>query len=335
MKKRLAARFVDATGLRTLLARLLPRDGVVILNYHRIGDGHASPYDRALWSASEEGFDAQLRFLKRSCDVIGLDQLDGALHARRGRHVAITFDDGYLDNYRMAYPALRRHGLPATFFIATGFIDAPKLPWWDEIAACVRRSTATSLDLRDWFEQPVPLGLGDREDTIVALLRKYKSLPCADAQAFLVRLREQAAIAQVDAAEPREHWMDWGMIREMAGGGMAIGGHTITHPVLSALPRERQRDEISGCAQRLQQELGAPMRWFAYPVGSPWAFNNDTKACLEELGVERAFSYYGGVATRHAQRYDVPRIAIESDTEPALFRAVAELPQVFCRRPDE
>lgn len=333
MKKRLAARFASTTGLRSLLARILPREGVVVLNYHRIGDGSRSPYDRALWSASEEGFDAQLRFLRSSCDVIALDQLDQALQARRGRHVAITFDDGYLDNYRLAYPALRRHGLPAAFFVATGFIDRQRLPWWDEIALRVRTSTAAELDLRGWFERPVPLPDGDREGAIVAVLRKYKSLQADDAHAFLTCLREAASCGQ--SGEVQGHWMDWDMIREMAAGGMTIGGHTVTHPVLAALPPERQWEEISGCAQRLQQELGAPMRYFAYPVGSRWAFNDDTKACLDRIGVERAFSYYGGVATRHADRYDVPRIAIESDTDPALFRAVTELPQVFCRRTDE
>lgn len=333
MKKRLAARLVSTAGLRALLARLLPRDGVVILNYHRIGDGSVSPYDRALWSASEDGFDSQLRFLKTDCDVIGLDQLDQALQVRGGRHVAITFDDGYLDNYRLAFPALRRHALPAAFFVATGFIDGQRLPWWDEIALRVRTSESERLDLRDWFAEPVALPAGDREATIVALLRKYKSLQAGDAQAFLVRLREQASCGQ--CTEAPQHWMDWSMIREMAAGGMTIGGHTVTHPVLAALPRERQWDEISGCAQRLQQELGARMRYFAYPVGSRWAFNDDSKACLEALGVDRAFSYYGGLATRRAERYDVPRIAIESHTDPHLFRAVAQLPQVFCRQADE
>src|SRR5690606_9159232 len=133
-KKELAARALATPGIRRLLAAALPGNGVLVLNYHRVGDSSRSRYDRALWSATAEGFDAQVAFLKAECDVIALDDIDDALQRRRGRHVAITFDDGYLDNHDIAFPVLRHHGVPAAFFIATGFIDRRLLPWWDAIA---------------------------------------------------------------------------------------------------------------------------------------------------------------------------------------------------------
>ncbi|WP_417475366.1 polysaccharide deacetylase family protein [Luteimonas mephitis] len=332
MKKNFAARVITGARLRNALARLLPREGVVILNYHRIGDGTSSLHDRALWSATEQGFDDQLAFLKSHCDVIALDDLTDALHTRGGRHVAITFDDGYLDNYELAFPALRRHGLPAAFFIATGFIDRPRLPWWDEIAMLVRTTTAARLDMHDWIATPLQLAV-DREGCINALLRAYKQLGPAPATAFLERLREQTGASGVGPAP--KHWMDWDMIREMAGGGMTIGGHTMDHPVLATLPASAQQQEITGCASRLQEELGQPMDYFAYPVGGRQSFNSDTFACLDQLGTRNAFSYYGGFATRRSHRYDLQRVAIEAHMGQPLFRAITQLPQVFCRRTDE
>jgi hypothetical protein len=68
-------------------------------------------------------------------------------------------------------------------------------------------------------------------------------------------------------------------------------------------------------------------------VGGRDSFNEDTKKCLLEYDVRYAFSYYGGFITESSPRFDMPRVAIEQDTDPDLFRAMVQLPQVFCRRP--
>jgi peptidoglycan/xylan/chitin deacetylase (PgdA/CDA1 family) len=122
------------------------------------------------------------------------------------------------------------------------------------------------------------------------------------------------------------------MLREMRAAGMAVGGHTVTHPVLARLTAERQREEIQGCADRLQQELGEPMSWFAYPVGSPDTFTATTQAILAELGVRLAFSFYGGYARyAHWNPFDVPRLHVSPSHGPELLRAVAWLPRQFAR----
>lgn len=333
-KKVKAARLLAAPGLRRLMSTALPWEGVLILNYHRVGDGSASAHDRALWSASCTAFDTQLSLLKTQSDVIALDEIESALEQPGSRHVAITFDDGYLDNYELAYPLLRQHGLPAAFFIATGFIDRPCLPWWDEIAMLVRTTDARQLELCDWLPGRLSLEDGNHDAVIRRLLTTYKSLQGEDAAGFLATLREQAGCN--GAAGPvAGHWMDWDMIRDMAAHGMTIGGHTMHHPVLSRLPLEQQREEISGCAARLREELDQPMEYFAYPVGGRDAFDEHTRRCLDEAGVRLAFSYYGGIATRESSHHDMPRVAIEAGMESSLFHAMVALPQVFCRSTDD
>ncbi|WP_222564849.1 polysaccharide deacetylase family protein [Novilysobacter antarcticus] len=332
-KKTKTARLLAAPGLRRVLSTALPWEGVLILNYHRVGDGSRSIHDRDLWSASSEAFDAQLAFLKTHSDVIGLDDIESALSRRGSRHVAITFDDGYLDNYELAYPLLRKHRLPAAFFIATGFIDEPCLPWWDEIAMLVRTTTVGQLDLPEWIPGPLLLRPGERAGVIRALLSAYKAAPGEEAARLLDSLREQARCGS-NVAPVAKHWMDWKMIRDMAANGMTIGGHTVHHPVLSRRSLAQQRAEISGCAARLRAELGQTMDYFAYPVGSPDAFDERTRQCLQDAGVRLAFSYYGGIATRNSPRYDIPRVAVAARMENHLFRAMAALPQFFCRRSD-
>ena len=130
------------SSLMWAAGRLARWTGLVGLNYLRIGDGRQSPFDRGLWSATAEAFDEQLAWIKKNYDVVSPADLPAA---KSGRRVIITFDDGYRDNYTAAFPVLQRHGLPATFFVATGFIDEPRLPWWDEIAWMVRSSKRTGL----------------------------------------------------------------------------------------------------------------------------------------------------------------------------------------------
>jgi peptidoglycan/xylan/chitin deacetylase (PgdA/CDA1 family) len=302
--------------------------GAVGLNYHRIGDGRRSLYDRGLWSATAEGFDAQLRWLKSEFDVIAPRDLPYVVRVKRGRHVLVTFDDGYIDNYTTAFPLLRGHGLPATFFVATGFIDEPRLPWWDEIAWMVRTSRARAR-LEVPGLPPVELDEPDRETAVRTLLRAYKKLPAPETAAFVDAVARAAGTgrhpALTDGTQPL--WMTWDMLREMRTAGMTIGGHTVRHQVLSRMSAPEQRAEIVTCGRRLEEELGVPMRVFSYPVGKPDSFNDDTRACLRELGVKTAFTYYGGFRRLNEwDDHDVPRIAVEQETTLADLRAMVLAP---------
>lgn len=116
----------------------------------------------------------------------------------------------------------------------------------------------------------------------------------------------------------------------MRAGGMTIGGHSVSHPVLSRLPAQQQLQEVRDCARRLHEELSEPMRWFAYPVGGRDAFNGDTRAALAELGVEYAFSYYGNYnVPGQWDRFDLKRVSVEHEHDRARFRATTCLPSLF------
>lgn len=330
MRKALASRMLDQSGLRPLVQRLLPWSGLVALNYHRIGDASASPYDRGLWSASEEAFSEQMRFLKRESDIISPADLPHVLSRKRGRYTMVTFDDGYRDNYDAAFRILAREGVQATFFVATGYIDSPSLPWWDEIAWMVRRSSGRQLVLDPWFDQPVTFDEPDREQAVRALLRCYKKLPFHQTETFLDAIAVASGTGRNAVGEADNLWMTWDMLREMAAAGMTIGGHTVTHPVLSRMSPAEQRDEILTCARRLVEELDRPMTSFSYPVGNLSAFDEASREILTGAGIGSAFSYYGGYG-----RFDnwdplnIPRVAIEPEVGPAWFRSIITLPRIF------
>lgn len=307
--------------------------GVLVLNYHRVGDHEGQHWDHTLWSASAEAFDEHLAMLAHDAEVIGPADLEPAIaNARRGRRVMLTFDDGYRDNFELAYPLLLRHRLSATFFLATGFLDRPVIPWWDEIAWMVRNARTKTMDAEDLLPEPErSLDLGVPDAAIATLVARYKQLPASRVVAFLDRVAEATGSGRcpLDAGEL---WMTWDMAREMRAGGMTIGGHTVTHPVLSSLPVERQKEEIDVCGRRLEQELGEPMRWFAYPVGAADTFTEETQELLQRRGVRLAFSFYGGHGrfTRW-DPLDVPRVHVGRSLRPQTMRAMVLLPSLFAR----
>jgi peptidoglycan/xylan/chitin deacetylase (PgdA/CDA1 family) len=320
------------SALKQVVGGVARWSGVVTLAYHRIGDGRTSPFDRGLWSATAEGFDEQLRWLSSHFDVVAPRDLPYVVRTRRGRHVIITFDDGYADNYATAYPILRAHRLPATFFVSTGFVDRPRLPWWDEIAWMIRRSDRPGVELPRYLPAPLELDEPTRERAIRLLLQAYKRLPSDETDAFVEQIAAATGGAR-PAAEPRGLWMTWDMLREMHAGGMTIGGHTVNHPILARMSPAQQWDEIAGCARRLEAELGVPMRAFAYPVGSRCAFDRHTRECLDRLGVRAAFSYYGGFRpVRDWDPLDIPRIAVEQDQTAGELRAAVLLPALTSPR---
>lgn len=301
-------------------------------NYHRIGDPGGSPFDHQLWSATTEELDRQLSFLRRDCDIVHPRDVPELQRRRRGRHVLVTFDDGYRDTYEHALPVLRRHGVPALVFITTGFLDERGVAWWDEIAWMVRRSARPAVPASPWMEGSVEL-VGDREPAVQRLLKVYKELPVTRTGEYLGWLAEVTGSGRFPAEAASQVWMTWSMVRELRDAGMVIGGHTVSHPVLSRMDRAAQAAEIAGCERRLREELGEPLRWFAYPVGGSRSFDEDTRAVLAEAGVELAFSDYGGY-----RRYDdwdpldVRRIAVETYVTGDYFRSLARWPSLMAPR---
>jgi peptidoglycan/xylan/chitin deacetylase (PgdA/CDA1 family) len=326
-----AAALLDARPLRALLARLPAWRGALVLNYHRIGDRAGQPWDRTLWSATAEGFDEQLAFLARHVDVIGPHDLPAVAAAGRGRFVLLTFDDGYRDNYEVAYPLLRRHRLEATFFLSTGFLDRPHVAWWDELAWMVRNARSAVVEPGAWLPEPVRLD-GDREAAIAALVRTYKAIQGDQDAAYLEHVAAATGAGRCTPAHADGMWMTWAMARELRDGGMAIGGHTVSHPILARLSEAEQEQEVSGCARRLREELDLSMQWFSYPVGSRDSFTPATRAILQRHGVELAFSFYGGHAPfARWQALDVSRVHVGPRVERRHLQAMVRLPQLFAR----
>jgi peptidoglycan/xylan/chitin deacetylase (PgdA/CDA1 family) len=308
-----AAALLERSGLGAVVRRLPLWRGVVALGYHRIGDPATAQLDRGVYSATEEDFDAQLDLLSKDFDVIALGDLEGALADRRGRALLLTFDDGYADQLDLAARMLHARGLPAAFFLTTGFLDGGRLAWWDEIAWMVRAG-------------------GDyREESVKVQLQRYRELRGEEGERFLEGLAESTGSGRPNATA-LSPWMSWDGARELLRLGHSIGGHTVTHPILAQLDREGQRREIGGSLERLRDELGVAADCFAYPSGHSGSFDATTRELLRENGARWAFSFRGGwERPGAADAYDLRRVGVFSDHTSPLVAATVSVPYLLGR----
>jgi len=278
------------------------RRAPAILIYHRV-----LPQPDPLFPGEvhREQFDRQLGWLKSRFNVLPL--LDAVQLAAQGRlpprSACITFDDGYADNAEVALPVLQQHGLHATFFIATGFLDGGRM-WNDTVIEAVRRAPgdvfdATALDLGRHA-----IGNWDaRRSAIRALVGQLKYLPMEQ------RLQAVGKVAQLSGAElPRDLMMSSAQLRKLHGAGMGIGGHTVNHPILARLPAAEARREIAQGRAALEAALDAPVRMFAYPNGKPGQdYLPEHVAMVREMGFDAAVSTSWGASRGETDWYQLPR----------------------------
>jgi len=291
--------------LKQILGRLSPpgkQARLSVLIFHRV---LARPDPLFPDEMDAARFDQLCGWLKSWFNVLPLDQAVASLQSGSlpARAACITFDDGYADNHAVALPILRRHGLCATFFIATGFLDGGRM-WNDTIIETIRACPQATLDLD-------VLGMGrhavasidEKRAAITAVIDSIKYRPVAER----VTVTEQlAALARVQP--PQDLMMSSQAVREMRQAGMQIGAHTVSHPILARLTTDQVRDEIGQSKLFLERLLGERVGLFAYPNGKPGVdYHADSVAVARELGFDAAVSTHWGAARPATDMFQIPR----------------------------
>jgi peptidoglycan/xylan/chitin deacetylase (PgdA/CDA1 family) len=311
------ARIMLRSGFTSALSLLPAKDSLLVLTYHRVGDEISDPWDPAIFSATGDEFDEQVSFLKRKNLLVTLEEalafVDGTDKSRRCR-VLITFDDGYFDNYSIAFPVLKSHSAQGVFFLCSNIVGSGHVPWWDHIAYLVKSGTRKKFSLS--FPSPLAVdieknGLGE---SLRRILDLYKTPENIDLGRFIGELKE--TVGGKDLPANTRRFLTWDEAREMLAGGMAIGAHTHTHSMLSKLTEDEQRTELGQSRAIISEKLGIKVDSFAYPFGSPTAFTRTTKKIAEEMGFRGAFSYYGNMTNQRGSidRFNLKRVTVGSQS---------------------
>jgi peptidoglycan/xylan/chitin deacetylase (PgdA/CDA1 family) len=265
-------RLLAAVSYATSVADRRLRGRVLILGYHRVlpEEELARQYVQPGMYVRSDTFEAQMGFIREQFDVLSLaDALavwrGGELDAGRC-YCVVTFDDGWIDNYRYAYPVLRRLGIPATIFLATGFVGTDRW-YWPERLTYLRRHGAT-----------VP---GDREgrddQDVEDLIERWKARSWVSIEAELEESMRKAGIAM-----PRERVVvNWDEVAEMSEHGISFGSHSVNHALLTVERTDDVRSELRTSLERLEQARINHLPVFAYPNG---AFSGEIAAEVKAAG---------------------------------------------------
>ena len=300
----------------------------VILMYHRVAVPPAA--DPWRLCVAPERFDAQLQALRRFADIVPLSQMPQAMRRRgEGRPaIAITFDDGYLDNLTAAKPILERYGAPATVFLATGCIERGNRYWWDRLSDVVHgpRRLPGELLLEGsrgpfaWRDEGTnrqgAAGSVARGPLLDALWHWLVGLPDDERDRCLAALQQWAGCPEPLDSTARP--MAPQQVAELVAGGLVrAGAHTANHVHLPLLDREQGLAEIVQSRRECGRLAGTEPDCFAFPFG---IYDERAVDCVREAGFRLACTSDGALAWSDDDPLSLPRIAV-GDWSASRFEA--------------
>lgn len=311
-----------------LIHREYPREdpGLPILMYHRVLQ-EADPLMPGVPTLATMA--AQFRTLSECFTVLPL--LEASERLREGtlprRALVITFDDGYRDNHDVAAPLLERFSLPATIFVATGFLDGGMM-FNDVVIESVRRLPTGDYDFTAFGIEPCNVSdVVSRRQLIHALVLAIKYLGPED------RLRLcDTLVRRAGRPLPQDMMMTSSQVTDLARRGFDIGGHTVHHPILTCIDAASARQEIETNRDALAQLIGRRPVTFAYPNGKPERDYTAIHAQLvREAGYKVAVSTATAVATAAGDRFQLPRFVLNERMAPTVVARVCRMAKF--RRP--
>ncbi len=283
-----------------------------ILLYHRIA---SLPTDVHGMCVSPDEFRYQMDHLRRHYVPIALEDL--ALAAREGRiprrAVAVTFDDGYLDNYDVASPILLEMGVPATFFLNTERFEEEHEAWWDVVERILISDaqvphTLTVIAQGQRLEYAMATGK-ERYATLMALHGRLLHMGLEERKGMVQQLREWSSIAD-ELARPTHRLMTADEAYQLSRRpGHSIGAHTTHHLLLPAHPRLIQLQEMVENKDRLEQVIGRPIVAFSYPYG---AYNVETEGLVQHASFKCAVTVEDEYVRNGMNPLRLPRLEMKS-----------------------
>lgn len=314
---RLAASAAFHTGAMNLFQAEIGAGSLFgILLYHRV-----NPDEEPLFpSTAVRVFDAQMHYLARTFRVLPLIEIIERIQQGKRLEpltIAVTFDDGYRDNYTHAHSVLKKYRLPATVFVATDFTGSNRLMWNDRLAWAVRNTSQEKLRVLAAGRERV-LPLETREDKVTSLNMILEYLKTCPEDQKVKLLDELIAGLEVGKASHDRLMLNWDELRVMAREGWDIGSHTMSHPILTRIELSAVAEELQSSKRLIEQELQRPASLFAYPNGKGTDYNQDIKTAAKEAGYVAAVTTLSGINRCVPDLFELRRWSVWEDHLPTL-----------------
>ncbi len=318
-----------ACGLTLWLSGLRDGTGFAVVSHHRVLK-QPDPYYSVHYSVAQSVFEAQLAMFSRFCAVLPLDEIIRHLeegHTLPKRCVALTFDDGYREMLTLIQPLLRRYRLPATLFVTVEALERGFL-WPDLLRYAIRATAESRVVLETVGENPLAIDLStdaDRLRAVNGLDAFLKQVPNAQKQRVLDEVVWKLLHVEPAAIVMERIMLSWEELEVLASDGVAIGSHTLTHPILTHISEEEAAEEIAHSRRTLQARLGRAVDHFAYPNGRPEDYSPAIQRLVASAGFRSACTTVSGInRVDTKERFALKRINGAERTLRELVRVIEE-----------
>ncbi len=306
--KRAVLNLMRNTGLFAPF-RLANRSKALIVVYHRFSENG----NRLATSAS--ALREQLEYLTTHYRIMPLSEM--ASYFRQGRRLppsvaAITVDDGYRDFFEIAFPILREYNVPASVFVATDFIDQRAWLWTDKLRYLALQADTAMLETTI-NDRALRIKLGDSESRLIAasvVNSELKQIPDEVKEDIISSIASSLKVSLPCVPPGDFSPLTWEQVREMDNAGIEVGSHTLTHPILTNISRDRLRKELNESRRRLEEVLRRNVDLFCYPNGN---YDPMVSIEVERAGYKCAVTSRPGLNKRDTNPLALRRIHTERD----------------------
>jgi len=319
----LGCELIAKTKVPQLFHRLAYRDELSIIMYHGI---IRSPLVVGDWCfVDENSFKMQIAYLKKHFEIISLSE---AVERMRNGGIkrptaVITFDDGYQNNFDVAFPILYREKIPATIFLTTGLINTNDTVWHCRFNIALSQTRRPRIE---WIGFEFDLStLDQRAKASVAIQESLKKLEYSQ---FITATRNIILQLGDEPDEPIEigspfRMLDKNAIAEMTASGLIeFGAHSHHHAILSQLADGQRYNEIRQSIDTVYELTRRPCRYFAYPNGRAEDYNIETIRDLETCGIQIGVTTISGPNNRLTPSMELRRYGVGADLPMAEFQVM-------------
>ena len=291
-------------------------DGAILV-YHKIVKKGSNNYLYKNSSTHHDvrEFENEMEFISKWFNVVSMDELTDHIKKKlpfSKPTLAITFDDGYRDNYTIAFPILKKYGLPATIYLTAGLIGTCNKPWVDEIQYALLNTKEKSFLFPELLgDEVVDISSMEKKRIInikiVGYLKRIKN------KKRLQLIEDFFKILKVKKNEDKykeRDMLNWEEVEEMASYGITLGAHTVSHPILTEISLDVAKQEIIQSKHIIEKKLGFKVKHFAIPNGGVYDFSEDLKKfCIQsefETIVTTEYGYVDNTSDSHFLRRFMP-----------------------------
>ncbi|MBN2512080.1 MAG: polysaccharide deacetylase family protein [Sedimentisphaerales bacterium] len=247
--------------------------------------------------------------LAENYHVLPLEEVANRIKQGKSLHrcVAITFDDGFLNNYTLAYPLLKQLHLPATIFLITDCIETGQPPWFIKFRYAFQTTRKEMIEVTCAGET-LTLPLTTEENRLESSNIMMQDLRTRENDARKEMLESLFHLLEVDDFTALDGMMlHWEQIREMSRHGISFGAHTASHPVMSRISLPEAEHEVRVSMEVIQSHLGQKVATFAYPFGRINHYRPEIAAILQKCGITCAVTTEHAASNHASSLYELGR----------------------------